>query len=418
MPDFILDWPSGFFMGRRGQDAGGGPAPSATAIVVHGVGQSLMAGRGGVGDIVQAGGGDAIMAVGGAHISAFDFWASNQEHAPNAAEWASTATFAEGGEGQSPLAGVANVLTGYDDRLLHSSAIGARTLEQLHEAFFQTAAGIERSVANLVALGHARSAIDYAFIMKHGEANANTATSQADYETLLTNYITRCRIAVKQALRDPDYVAKFHITFQVKQNQPDADRTIKKAILAVADALPGIIIGEVYSVPVGTDRVHPEENGYVLMGERAAYQLTNNSTALRCTSLTGSGTSWTATFNKAITRDASFGWGANLNAANAEDGLEIWDQGASAYIAINSLSYGTNSVAITLASSPSGTVELRIASQDTSGTLVGVSGPPGDIHNPDHTGCAVRSTEAGWASTFDPTYTHYDWCIPQVVEAT
>ncbi len=391
-------------------------ASASGAVVFIGVGQSLNAGRGGT--IVQSGGSDAIMATGGAHISSFNFWSSNQEHALNQADWASTVPFAEGGGGQSPLAGVANILTDYDDVLLHSAAIGARTLETLHNSYHQVSAAVERSVSLLKGEGYARSDISIMFSMKHGEANANSQTSQADYETLLTNYINRCRIAVRQALRDPSYVAKFHISFPIKQNQPDADRTIKKSILAVADTLPNVIIGEVYSVPAEADRVHPTVAGYVLMGERAAYQVEKNIAAMRCTSFSGVGTGWTATFNKPVVQDARYNWGANLNAAHSEEGLEVWDNGASAFIAITSLTYSGNDIAITLASAPIGTPELRIASQDTSGTLVGESGPPGDIHNPSHTGCAVRSTDAGWASPFDPTYTHYDWCIPQIVEAT
>jgi len=388
------------------------------SIIFHGVGQSLFAGRGG--SIVQTNdlNGLAEMAVGGAHISDFNFWNTNNEHAPNQVDWSSLTTFVEGGEGQSPLAGVSNVVNGYDKIVLHSSAIGARTLEALHRAFAQTSAAVERSVALMVAGGTPRDEIKYVFGIKHGEANANTGTSQADYETLLTNYINRCRIAARQALRDPSYVAPFHISFPPKQNQPDADRTIKKAILAVADALPHIVLGEVYSVPMETDRVHPTPAGYVLMGERAAYQVENNISPMRCTSFSGAAMMWTATFNKPVVRDASFNWGANLNAANAEDGLEVWDQGASAYIAISNLSYVGSQIIVTLASMPVGTLELRIAVQDTAGTLVGGSGPPGDIHNPDHVGCAVRSGDAGWVSPFEPTYTHYDWCIPQIVEAT
>ncbi len=388
----------------------------ARAIVFMATGQSLNAGRGG--SVVQATGGDAIMAAGGAHISAFNFWYSNNEHAPNAAEWASTLPFAEGGGGQSPLAGVANVLAGYEDRLLHSAAIGARTLETLHESFAQVSAAVERSVALLEGNGYDRGEIDLVFSIKHGEANANTGSTQSEYEALLTNYIDRCRIAARQALRNPSHVARFHVSFPPKQNQPDADRTIKKAILAVADTLPNIIIGEVYSVPMDTDRVHPTPEGYVLMGERAAYQVENSADAMRCMSFSGSGTAWTATFNKPVVRDPSFDWGANLNAANARDGLEVWDPGAGGYIAISSLSYSGNQIDITLATAPVGQPELRIAVQDTAGALVGASGLPGDIHNPDHVGCFVRSSDAGWVSPFNASYTHYDWCIPQTVEAT
>lgn len=382
------------------------------------VGQSLNAARGGT--FVDNGSGTARMAVGGAHISDFNFWLTNQEYPPNQVDWASHVAFAEGGEGQSPLAGVENVLTSYDlsQTILHSAAIGARDIQTLHDAFPQVAAAVERSVALLEADGNARSDIDVVFSLKHGEADAAAGTSQADYTTWVTNYIERCRIAARMARRDASYEALFHITFPIQQSSTDDARAIKKALLDVADTLPNILIGEVYSVRVDTDRTHPTPDGYVLMGERATYQIDNNVTAMRCTSFTGSGTAWTATFNKPVVRDASFGWGTNLNAANAEDGLEVWDQGAGAYIAITNLTYNASSIDITLASAPVGTAELRIAVQDTTSSLVGASGPPGDIHNPDHVGCAVRSSDAGWASTFDPTYTHYDWCIPQTVEAT
>ncbi len=389
-------------------------SPKAAAVI--GIGQSLMAGRGGT--IVQSGGGTSRMAVGGAHISAFSFWSGNATNPVHEDDWASLATFAEGGSGQSPLAGVANTLTGYADAVLHSAAIGARGLVELHKAFHQVSAAVERSVALLVADGYDRANIDVIFAIKHGEADAAAGMSQADYEALFASYINRCRYAAKQALQSASYVAKVHMSFPIQQSSTDDARAIKKALLAQADALGGFNIGEVYSVPVETDRTHPTPAGYVLMGERAASQIVNNTTALRCNTFTGSGTAWAATFNKPVVRDASFSWGTDLNAANAEDGLEVWDQGASAYIAINSLTYNTNSIDITLASTPSGTPELRIAVQDTAGTLVGESGPAGDIHNPDHVGCAVRSTDAGWSSTYDPTYTHYDWCIPQTVEAT
>lgn len=394
-------------IGRRGQLLGrgagtGSSAPSAALVV--GLGQSLMAARG---TIVQSSGGTSRMAVGGAHVSAFDFWATNQTWCGDFEEWASLVTFAEGGGGQSPLAGVANTLTGYADVVLHSAAIGARTLVDLHKAFFNVASAVERGVALLVADGYARADIDVIYLIKHGEADAVAGTSQADYEAYFGNFVAHCRIAAKQALRNAAYVAPLHMSFPIQQNQTSADRVIKKALLAQAIALPQVYFGEVWSVPVETDRVHPTPDGYVLGGERAGRQIVDQHSPMRCTSVSLVGSEFTATFNKNVVRDTSLGLGTGLNASFSLDGFEFWD--GAAYVQITDLVYAGATVVGTLASSPLGG-ELRIAVQDTAGTLTADPAL--------HVGCALRSDEAGWASTFDPTYTHHDWCIPQIVEVT
>lgn len=380
-------------------------------VVVIGIGQSLAAGRGGFGNIVQSTSGAAIatayMANGGAHLSAFPFWASNPERSPRGNEWTSLATFAEGGEGQSPLAGITNTLTGYTNGVLHSAAIGARTLGALHTAFSQVQAAVERSVNLLVAQGETRDDIDIIFYMKHGEANAASGTSQADYEAVFAEYVFRCRLAARQALRDPAYSAKLHVSFPVQQKQLQADREIKKAILAQVDVLPDVFYGEIWSLPQNSDLIHPTQQSYVYMGEKIGHQISNGYAPMRCLSVTLNGSSFTATFNKPVVRDTSLGYYTSLNAANAVDGLEFWD--GSAYVAVSNLVYAGNTITGDLASAPAGG-ELRIAVQDVLPDLTN------DLTR--RVGCAVRSTDAGWASTNNPSFTHYDWCIPQTVEVS
>lgn len=379
-------------------------ASLASALLVIGVGQSLMAARG---TIVQSSGSGTSMAVGGAHLSSFALWSENVEFPPHAQEWASTDVFAEGGDGQSPLAGVANELSGYTDTILHSAAIGARTIGALHKSFHQVQAAVERGVSLLVDAGHLQSQIEVVFAIKHGEANATAGTSQSVYEDRFKKYLERCRLATRRALKDTLYQAKIHVSFPVQQKETNNDRAIKAGLLSQGLLVPGVYMGEVWSVPIEADRVHPTPGGYVLMGERLWRQVANRNVAMRCTSVTLSGNTFVATFNKPVVRDVSLGLFSGLNAANARDGLEFWD--GSAFVQITNLIYSGNTVTGTLASSPFGG-ELRIACQDTTSTLTS--------DKTLHVGCAVRSSDAGWASTFDPSYIHYDWCIPQVVEVT
>lgn len=167
----------------------------------------------------------------------------------------------------------------------------------------------------------------------------------------------------------------------------------------------------IYQWPCNNDRVHPTDNSYVLRGEYVGKIIKDWLAGtiyqpLAITGVTLTGSTFVATFSHNITRDATLNVGQNLNTANAEDGLEWFDNGTQ--IAISGLVYGANTITGTLASTPAGTLgqqELRIGCQGVTASLTsGHNNLPGSV---------VRKAMTGWASAFDPAYTNYDWACPQ-----
>ncbi len=377
------------------------------AMLFVGIGQSLMAVRG---SSVQTAPGSlnsgALKFVGGAHVNEFDFYAGNVEHPTNYSDVASTVAFAEGTT-QSPLAGITNTLTGYEDMLLNSTALGARNIATLHATSYNIAAVVEMGVIHLIAEGYDPENIEIAFAFKQGEADATAGTDPTLYENRVTSFVRRCRALARQALKISSYVAPFHMSFPVQQHEQDDDRAIKQALLNVALAHTKFYFGEVWSVPIGTDRVHPEVDGYVLMGEKIGYDIANEHLPMRCLTaeLTNGGNKVLLTFNKNVVRDTTLGKGTSLNAANAEDGVEYHN--GTSFVALSNAVYSAKTVEFDLASTQT-VGEVRIAVQNTDGTVK--SGQDNIA------GCFIRSDEAGRVSVYDPTYTHYDYAIPQSVE--
>eukprot|EP01013_Petalomonas_cantuscygni_P041626 TRINITY_DN74539_c0_g1_i1.p2 TRINITY_DN74539_c0_g1~~TRINITY_DN74539_c0_g1_i1.p2 ORF type:complete len:134 (+),score=2.39 TRINITY_DN74539_c0_g1_i1:2-403(+) len=117
-------------------------------------------------------------------------------------------------------------------------------------------------------------------------------------------------------------------------------------------------------------------------------------------------TEFVATFNHPVVKDISLGVGQSLNAAEAEDGLEWFDNGSP--VAISSVQYEGFKVRGTLASSPAGTAQqqtLRIAVQDHSGALA--AGPE------NLSGSVIRKDSDGWPSLQEYTYINHEWASPQ-----
>jgi hypothetical protein len=177
----------------------------------------------------------------------------------------------------------------------------------------------------------------------------------------------------------------------------------------VGDDLAGaMIVGPVYPWPMNTDLVHPTDAAYVERGEAvgraiAAYTYNGAEPApLTITSVVLDGDTFTATFSANVVRDTTLGKGSALAGT---DGFEWIDNGSA--IVISNLVYDGDTVTGTLASTPAGTIEqqvLRIAEQ--------VNTPNATV--PDHiAGSYVRKDAAGWASTYDPTYTNYEYACPQ-----
>jgi len=217
-------------------------------------------------------------------------------------------------------------------------------------------------------------------------------------------------------MRKPGYLAPVVFTYPNQSNNGDAgqrDIAIKAAIKRIAEALPNAInLGPIYQWPMESDRVHPLPASYVMRGEAVGKVLKEYATfgsiyqPLRIIDVTLNGTEFVATFSEPVVRDDAVPYGQSLNAANAEDGMEWFDNGTN--IAISTLVYEGWRVRGTLASVPTGAVEqqaLRVASQATPATLM--NGPENNA------GSLIRAQSPGWPSIFDPSYINYKWAMPQ-----
>lgn len=386
--------------------------PKAAVVVF--LGQSLNAPRG---TIVQSKSLPiAKMPVGGVSITNWGFFAVNATTTGHWDELASVVDYAEE-TGQTPGVGLIGTLGGgkFGRIYVGNVAIGARSLEVLMVGgpLNNLWATVQRLCAIAIDDGYDPLVM---YDTAHGEANASAGTTEQGYYDLGIAYYGLCQLYAAQAMQKPDYIAPISFTYPVQQNGPNAgenDRAIRRAIKRLAQDLPGAINrGSIYSMPVGSDHVHPSEVGYVLRGEESGYVFRRHFEggdfwpALHITDVTLSGTTFVATFSAPVVRDATLGVGENLNAALAEDGLEWLDNGVG--LAISGLVYSGWKVTGTLASAPTGTLAqqtLRIASQTTTAAL---SAGAGNVN-----GSFVRAAGSGWPSLFDPTFTHHQYASSQ-----
>lgn len=393
--------------------SGGISSPLSTdAAVVILLGQSLNVSRGT--KVLTSSWANAHMFVDAVAVSEFDYFTTNNEFITNWASVASTVQLAEG-VGQSPCVGVATMLnTGaFGKAYICSIAVGARTLQVLNQAGCR--GNIYAAVHRFCDIARASGFTPRVyFYSAHGEADAAAGTTESDYYTRGLEYYKMAQMAAKQAMGDPSYIAPVYLTYPAQQasvagNSGENDRGIKEAIRRIAKDLPGgVDAGPVYQWPCNTDRTHPTEASYVLRGEYIGRLIAsgNVTDAPYITGVTLSGANFTITYSETVTRDSSLNVGTNLNVANALDGFEWLDNGS--FIKINSLSYNGTTITGILNSTPVGTIGqqiLRYGEQYTSATLTAGS--------ENLAGGLVRATTAGWASTYNPSYTNYRWAIPQ-----
>ena len=162
------------------------------------------------------------MFIGGAHVSEFQFWGSNQEFTTNGADVSSVTAFTEGAE-QSPCVGVASTIVGgrWSRCYIGSIAVGARPMSKL-------ASGGPR--CNLFAFCNRFASLvradgfepEFMFYSAHGEADAHAGTSEADYYSQGMIYYAMCQLAASQAMRARNYRAPVILT-QPLQNSAGAD---------------------------------------------------------------------------------------------------------------------------------------------------------------------------------------------------
>ena len=404
-------------LARRYSGGGGGPTPSeGKALLAILLGQSLNAGRGGT--TAQGSTASGVsMFTGGAHVSAWNFWSTNETHAGHWSELASTDTYAEGGEGQSPGAGIGNTVLGshFEAALICSIAIGGRPVSVLNNGYPMSnlCAALERGIALLNAAGYDNNDIEIVFPVAHGEGDAGLGTSEADYEADMTGYLQTAQLFAAQFLGDPSYVAQVFWQYPLQGNEGDNDRAINAAIRdMVNDNASFHMIGPVYQYPAETDLVHPTDEGYVLKGEVVGSAILDyfaNATSpspLEVTSVTwDESTEFVITFNQDIVRDASIDPGSALG---GEDGVEWIDNGTP--VAISNLSYGANTITGTLDSTPSGSVAQQVC-------RIALQGNTPTAAVPDNlTGSAIRVSGDGVASVYDGgSYTHHVWASPVVI---
>lgn len=358
----------------------------------------------------------SYMMVGGAHVSDFQYWSSNQEFCTNYSDVASLSGFTEG-TGQTPGVGVASTIVGdkYERCYVGSIAVGSRDIATI------ATGGIR---CNLFAFCHRFAEMvradgyvpEIMFYSAHGEADASAGTTETDYYAQAGIYYTMCQTAAAQAMQAPGYKAPVILT-QPLQNAAgtngEADRQIATAIARLGRDLPGAAnIGGVYQWPANTDRVHPTEAGYVQRGEFVGQVLRNMMMhgeqwpGPYITDVSLNGSTFYVTFNTEVERDTSCIAGTSLNTSYALDGFEWLDNGS--FIQIMNLQYNGRLVVGTLASAPTGTISqqiLRIATQTTTATLT--SGA--DYHS----GSQVRASKGAITGIYNPAQISYFWADKQ-----
>lgn len=406
---------------RAQQNANSAQAQKKAAVVIL-LGQSLNAGRGGT--IAQAkANANSFMFNNGVHVSAFDFWSLNNDHTAEYDDMASVVELEEGGEGQSPCAGIASTIVGerYSRVYIGSIAVGARRMATLMSrgSRCNLYAFIERFCDLVRADGYEPEIMFYS---AHGEADAANGTSEANYYDYSMLYYQTCQMAARQYMQVSDYIAPIFFTYPLQNSQQsntgDADRTIAKVIERIArDLTKGIDCGPIYQWPANSDRVHPTDVGYVYRGEWIGQAMRDFAMgrgpwpSVRAIDLTWDGaTEFVVTFDAEVERDTGMDAGTNLNTSFALDGLEWLDNGS--YVQITNLSYEGRKIVGTLASSPSGSTaqqELRIAAQTTANTLI--SGAA------NHSGSQIRKSSSGMKSLYDFSQVNYVWANKQTITA-
>lgn len=386
------------------------------AAVVILLGQSLNAARGT--KVKSEANSNSYMFTGGAHVSDFQFWSTNQVFSTNWSDVASVVDFSEGTY-QSPCVGVASTIVGgkYERCYTGSIAIGARTMATISTSGPR---------CNLFAFCHRFAELvradgyepEIMFYSAHGEADAAAGTSEADYYSQGMTYYTTCQLVASQAMQARDYRAPVVLTQPLQNNrgtEGSDDLAITTAITRIARDLPNAAdIGGVYQWPAETDRVHPTPGGYIQRGEFVGAVLRNMMErgikwpGPYITDVALDGTDFYVTFSEEVERDTSCTAGTNLNTANALDGFEWLDNGS--FIQITGLTYNGRLVSGTLASTPVGTIEqqtLRIAAQTTTGALAAGA--------ENHSGSQVRATQGAVGGIYDPTQTSYFWANKQEI---
>jgi hypothetical protein len=372
------------------------------AIIVIGVGQSLMSSRGT--NVLASSWSEAYMPVDGCAIIDFTFSAANVTHTSNWASLASGVALDEGAT-QSPMVGIATTIAEgpYARGYFCTGAIGSRRWDTLNQG--GPRATMDSLVLRLCALAVAEGYTPKpVFFVAEGEANAAAGTSLATFVAEGIAYAQMLQMMARWHLGDPSYTAPVIFTYPAQQTEGEDDRNIKEGIRQIVAAVPGALdAGPIYQWPLDSDNVHPTPDSYVLRGEFLGRFSLNPVASVQIVSVVLDGDEFVATFNTAVVRDATLGVGADLAGT---DGFEWLDNGTP--IAITGLVYAGTAVTGTLATTPVGTIGqqvLRIAEQDS---LAGSGADPADV-----SGSYVRADEAGWVSTFDPTYTNYRWAIPQ-----
>ena len=381
--------------------------PKAAIVIL--LGQSLNAPRDTQPILVSKAAPVAKMPIGGSSTNSWKFYQDFAEGVGNWSELASTVDYTES-KGQTPSIGIINTLANSKFARLYvgNAAIPARKIEILMSAGAIT--NTQAMIYRLCKIAR-QDGFDpvVMFYSAHGEANAAAATTEQAYYDLAIEYYSRCQLYAAQAMRKPDYIAPVALSYMAESayNNGTDDRTIKSAIKRVIQDLPNAIdIGAIYQWDVSSDMTHPTPKGYIMRGEavgkafRDYFERQDNPKSLYITDVTLSGTTFVATFNMPIIKDANANYGQSLS---SKDGFEWIDNGTP--IAISNITYSGWQATGTLASAPIGTLAqqvLRIANQkSTSGSA------------PYMAGSVVRANTNSWVSIIDANYNNYVWAVPQ-----
>lgn len=355
---------------------------------------------------------DVFMPVAGNSLKYFSFFGTNVQFAMGWADVASVVTHTEGAE-ESPASGLAAAMLGgtFGRLYVAGAAIGARTLDVLRGTGpMQNLYGLVHRLCDLARAAGYDPVVMYS--VHHGEADAAAGATEAEYFSDGMTYYRQAKAVAAAAMNRPDYEAPivFHTPIV---GGSEASRNIARAIVRLAKDLPnGILVGGSYQFPTKSDRVHQTELGFRLRGEQAGFALRRfweaNSRAqgLQIIDARRSGTTVTVVFNRDIVVDATVDYGTNLNASNALNGMEFFDDGAS--IKINTLTATGRVATLTLATAPTGvTQHVQIACQTITATLTsGSNNLPGS---------QIRSALAD-TSIYSPSTTLRDFAVPQKIE--
>lgn len=390
--------------------------PKAAVVIL--IGQSLNQGLPTDTSVLTSWGALGKMFVAGFRLNNFPFYATNAEWAGAWTDYASVVDFEEDAV-QTPGVGILATLPGgmFSQIYMANVAIGARTLNILQA--FGPATNLQASIQRHCQIAIADGYDPYVmFYMAHGEADSIAGTTEADYYTYGKRYIARAQLWAAQAMGRPDYFAPCVWTLPASGYQSGYTYDgVANAIRRLAQDMPGgIFLGPIYQWPVNGDRVHPTPAGYIERGEAVGRALKRYfEQGIRDFAPTVvdfavdlSTGDFMFTYPFEMERDTSIGVGENLNAANAIDGVEFWDNGTN--IALSSLTYQGRTIVGSLSSAPSGTLaqqQLRIAMQTHT---VATATYPANV-----AGTQIRASNEGWKSIYDYTKTNRLYATNQIV---